>query len=172
MLKTNALIGMETLVRWKDGSNGFIPPNTFIPIAEETGLIIPLGIWILKQGMQQLVQWYNNGLTPGTLAINFSMLQLQQDNFIFMLEKMLDETMCKPQWIEVEITESQVMKNPEQTISTLQKISQLGINIAIDDFGTGYSSLSYLKRLPLHRLKIDRSFIQDIPEDEEDAGYI
>jgi len=170
--KTNTLIGMETLVRWEHSSMGFIPPSKFIPIAEDTGLIIPLGIWILKKGMQQIVQWHDDGLTPGTLAINFSMLQLQKHDFISMLEKMLNETMCKPQWIEVEITESQVMKNPEKTISTLQKISQLGIKIAIDDFGTGYSSLSYLKRFPINRLKIDRSFIQDIPEDEEDMAIV
>ncbi len=168
--KTNTLIGMETLVRWEHEREGFIPPDEFIPIAEDTGLIIPLGMWILKKGMQQIVKWYDDGLTPGTLAINFSMLQLQKYDFISMLEKMLDETKCKAWWLEVEITEGQVMKNPEQTILTLQKMSQLGIKIAIDDFGTGYSSLSYLKRLPLHRLKIDRSFIKDIPKDEEDVA--
>jgi EAL domain-containing protein (putative c-di-GMP-specific phosphodiesterase class I) len=168
--KTNTITGMETLVRWEHSSMGFIPPNDFIPIAEDTGLIIPLGFWILKKGMQQIVQWYEEGLTPGVLAINLSMMQLQKHRFISTLMKILDETMCKPQWIELEITESQVMKNPEETILTLQKISKLGIKIAIDDFGTGYSSLSYLKRLPIDRLKIDRSFIQEIPENEEDIA--
>ena len=168
--KTNKIIGMETLLRWEHSSMGFVSPNKFIPIAEETGLIIPLGTWIMKKSMQQMVKWYDEGLTPGTLAINFSMLQLQKHDFISILKKMLDETMCKPQWLEVEITESQVMKNPKQTILTLQRISRLGIGIAIDDFGTGYSSLSYLKRLPINRLKIDRSFIKDIPEDEEDMS--
>ncbi len=170
--ETNQIIGMETLVRWKHSSMGFIPPDKFIPIAEDTGLIIPLGTWILKKCMQQMVEWYKEGLNPGILAINFSMLQLQKHDFISMLEKMLDETMCKPQWLEVEVTESQMMKNPEQTILTLQKISRLGIEIAIDDFGTGYSSLSYLKRLPITGLKIDRSFINDIPEDEEDKAIV
>ncbi len=168
--KTNRITGMETLIRWEHSSMGLIPPNEFIPIAEDTGLIIPLGIWILKKCMQQIVKWYDDGLTPGVLAINLSMLQLQQHDFIPMLEKMLLETMCKPQWLEVEITESQVMKNPEHTILTLQKISNLGIKIAIDDFGTGYSSLSYLKRLPIDRLKIDQSFIREIPNDEEDMA--
>ena len=167
---TNMITGMEALIRWKYKKRRFIPPNSFIPIAEDTGLIIPLGLWVLKKSMQQIVQWYADGFTPGNLAINFSMLQLQKSDFVFRLEKMLDETKCKPQWIEIEITESQVMKDPEQTILTLKKISQLGITIAIDDFGTGYSSLSYLKRLPLHRLKIDRSFIADIPEDDEDMS--
>lgn len=168
--RTNKIIGMETLIRWEHETKGFIPPASFIPIAEDTGLIIPLGHWIMKKGMQQIVKWYDDGLAPGRLSINFSMLQLQKHNFIFILERMLEETMCKAEWLEVEITESQVMKNPEQTILTLQKISQLGIKIAIDDFGTGYSSLSYLKRLPINTLKIDRSFIQDIPGNEEDVA--
>jgi len=168
----NSIIGMETLIRWKDGSKGFIPPDKFIPIAEDTGLIIPLGKWILRSGMQQIVKWYAEGLHPGRLAINLSMLQLQQHNFISMLEMMLKETMCQPQWLEIEVTESQIMKNPEQAIMTLQKISQLGIEISIDDFGTGYSSLSYLKRLPINTLKIDRSFVKDIPEDEEAIAIV
>ncbi|TET87100.1 MAG: EAL domain-containing protein [Sulfurovum sp.] len=169
---SNKIIGMEALIRWKDGSKGFIPPDKFIPIAEETGLIIPLGKWILRRGMQQMVKWYAEGLNPGSLAINLSMLQLQKHDFISMLEMMLKETMCQPQWLEIEVTESQVMKNPEQTILTLQEISRLGIEISIDDFGTGYSSLSYLKRLPIDTLKIDRSFVKDIPDDEEDIAIV
>lgn len=168
--KTSMITGVETLVRWKYKKRSFIPPNNFISIAEDTGLIIPLGLWVLKKGMQQIVKWYADGFNPGKLAINVSMVELQRNDFICTLEKLLYETMCKPHWLEVEITESQVMKYPEQTILTLQKISQLGINIAIDDFGTGYSSLSYLKRLPLHRLKIDRSFIENIPKDDDDIA--
>jgi diguanylate cyclase (GGDEF)-like protein/PAS domain S-box-containing protein len=168
----NRIIGMETLIRWEDERKGFISPDKFIPIAEDTGLIIPLGKWILRSGMQQIVKWYAEGLNPGRLAINLSMLQLQQHNFISMLEMMLKETMCQPQWLEIEVTESQIMKNPEQAIMTLQKISQLGIEISIDDFGTGYSSLSYLKRLPINTLKIDRSFVKDIPEDEEAIAIV
>jgi diguanylate cyclase (GGDEF)-like protein/PAS domain S-box-containing protein len=168
--KTNMIIGMETLVRWKDGMNGFVPPNNFIPIAEETGLIIPLGNWVMRKGMEQMVKWHADGLRPGKLAINFSMVQLQKRDFISILAKLLKETKCKSEWLEVEITESQVMKNPEETILTLQRISEIGIKISIDDFGTGYSSLSYLKRLPINTLKIDRSFIRDIPKDEEDVA--
>ncbi len=168
----NKITGMEALIRWKDGSKGFIPPGKFIPIAEETGLIIPLGKWILRRGMQQMVKWYAEGLHPGSLGINLSMLQLQKHDFISMLEMLLEETMCQPQWLNIEVTESQVMKNPEQTIMTLQKISRLGIEISIDDFGTGYSSLSYLKRLPIDTLKIDRSFVKDIPDDEEDIAIV
>jgi len=169
---SDEIIGMEALIRWKDGSKGFIPPDKFIPVAEETGLIIPLGKWILRKGMQQIVQWHAEGLHPGSLAINISMVQLQKHDFISMLKMLLHETMCQPQWLKMEVTESQVMKNPEQTILTLQELSKLGIEISIDDFGTGYSSLSYLKRLPIDTLKIDRSFVKDIPDDEEDVAIV
>jgi len=170
--ESNKIIGMEALIRWEDGSKGFIPPNKFIPIAEETGLIIPLGKWILRRSMQQMVKWYAEGLYPGKLSINLSMLQLQKHDFVSMIEMMLKETRCQPQWLEIEVTESQVMKNPEQTILTLQEISRLGIEISIDDFGTGYSSLSYLKRLPIDTLKIDQSFVKDIPDDEETIAIV
>ncbi len=170
--ESDEVIGMEALLRWEHRSMGFIPPDKFIAIAEETGLIIPLGKWILRTCMRQMVKWYAKGLHPGTLAINISMIQLQKDDFVSMLEMILKETMCQPQWIEIEVTESQIMKNPEQTILTLQEISKLGIEISIDDFGTGYSSLSYLKRLPIDTLKIDRSFVKDIPDDEEDIEIV
>lgn len=171
-VESDTIIGLEALVRWKDVNEEIITPNNFIPVAEETGLIISLGEWILKAGMQEIVKWYAKGLDPGRLAINISMLQLQRYDFISMLEILLKETMCKPQWLEIEVTESQVMKNPEQAILTLQKISDLGIGISIDDFGTGYSSLSYLKRLPINTLKIDQSFIQDVPDDEDDIAIV
>jgi len=165
--KSNKIIGMEALIRWQDESRDIISPTKFIPIAEETGLIIPLGKWILRRGMEQIVEWYEKGLHPGILAINLSMSQLQKHDFISMLKRMMEETKCQHHWLEIEVTESQVMKNPEQTIRTLQEINQLGINISIDDFGTGYSSLSYLKRFPVNTLKIDQSFVKDIPDDEE-----
>ena len=167
---TNMIIGMEVLLRWNHESLGYIAPDSFIPIAEDTGLIIPLGKWVLRQSMSHIVRWYAQGLSPGILSINLSMVQLQEPNFTMILADMLKETGCKAQWLVIELTESQVMKNPKQTILTLQEISKLGISIAIDDFGTGYSSLSYLKRLPLNTLKVDRSFIQDIPDDSEDAA--
>lgn len=167
---TNRIVGMETLLRWEHKTLGFIPPFEFIPIAEETGLIIPLGKWILRECMKQVTLWYKKGVEPGILSINLSMIQLQENNFVPDLINMLEETQCKAEWLEVEVTEGQVMKNPEKTIKTLEEISNLGIEIAIDDFGTGYSSLSYLKRLPIDRLKIDRSFIKDIPDDEDDIA--
>jgi diguanylate cyclase (GGDEF)-like protein len=164
------IVGMEALIRWKDADNSFISPDTFIPLAEDTGLIIPLGKWIMKEGMRQMVEWYNKGLNPGVLALNFSMLQLQEHDFVFHLGTLLELTECKAHWIEIEITETQMMKNPEVTISTLKELHTLGIKIAIDDFGTGYSSLSYLKRLPIDTLKIDKAFIENLPEDEENLA--
>lgn len=166
------IVGMEALIRWKDKRNNFIHPDTFIPLAEDSGLIIPLGRWIMKEGMRQMVKWHNKGLAPGVLALNFSMLQLQESDFIFHLETLLEVTGCKAEWITIEITETQMMKNPEVTISSLKELHNLGIKISIDDFGTGYSSLSYLKRLPLDTLKIDKSFIENLPEDEEDLAII
>ncbi len=165
---TDQIIGMEALIRWEHRTMGFIPPDEFIRVAEDTGLIISLGKWILKEGMQQMVTWYDKDLNPGVLALNLSMIQLQERGFIAMLKGLLEETGCKAKWLELEVTESQVMHNPEETILILQEMSNLGIQIAIDDFGTGYSSLSYLKRLPIDILKIDRSFITDIPYDEDD----
>ena len=170
--ESNRIIGMEALIRWEHSSKGLLPPSRFIPIAEEAGLIIPLGKWILRTAMKQVVKWYADGLNPGIMAINLSMKQLQEYDFMRILETMLEETKCKPEWIELEVTESQIMKNPELTILTLREISRLGIEIAIDDFGTGYSSLSYLKRLPIDKLKIDQSFVKDLPEDEEGMAIV
>lgn len=170
--QTAEFIGMEALIRWKDENNQFISPDVFIPLAEETGLIIPLGKWIMKEGMEQIALWYKRGLNPGRLALNFSMLQLQNNDFISYFQSLLLETGCKHEWLEIEITESQMMKNPDKTIVLLNLFHTLGIKIAIDDFGTGYSSLSYLKRLPLDIIKIDKSFIKNIPSDEEDLAIV
>lgn len=164
------IVGMEALIRWKNTDNSFIPPETFIPLAEDTGIIIPLGKWIMKAGMMQMAQWYKNGFNPGVLALNFSMRQLRERDFISHLNMLLEVTGCKAEWISIEVTETQMMKSPELTISMLQELHDLGIKIAIDDFGTGYSSLSYLKRLPIDTLKIDKEFVEGLPEDEEDLA--
>lgn len=170
MSEDKIIIGMEALIRWEIEDDYFISPDIFIPLAEDTGLIVPLGRWITKEGMRQMAQWYNKGFNPGVLSLNFSILQLQESDFIAQLQMLLEHTGCKPQWIAVEITETQMMKNPETTISTLKALHQMGIKISIDDFGTGYSSLSYLKHLPIDTLKIDKSFIDNLPEDEEDLA--
>ena len=168
--ETQELTGMEALVRWNHDSMGLIPPSKFIPMAEETGLIVALDQWVMKTGMKQMKTWYDSGLNPTRLSLNLSMKQLQEKNFISVIKNTLKETGCKAEWIEYEITESHVMHNVEEVISLLQEIKDLGIGIAIDDFGTGYSSLSYLKKLPIDKLKIDRSFIIDIPDNKEDAA--
>jgi len=167
---TGNLIGMEALVRWQHPAMGLIPPYKFIPLAETTGLIIPLDRWVMKTAMLQMVKWYNMGFNAGVLALNLSIQQLQEPDFIDMLDELIYVTKIKPEWIELEVTEGQIMKNPKEAIEILSQISQRGIELAIDDFGTGYSSLSYLKRLPIDKLKIDQSFIRDIPEDEDDIA--
>jgi len=168
--KNDELMGMEALVRWNHPTMGLVSPAKFIPLAEVTGLIIELDQWVMKTAMTQVAKWYAAGLNPGVLALNLAMKQLQKKDFIRMVKKMLKETKCEAQWIELEVTESQIMSNPEESIKTLNQISDMGIELAVDDFGTAYSSLSYLKRLPLDKLKIDQSFVRNIPEDEEDAA--
>jgi len=168
--RSGKLIGMEALIRWQHPTMGIISPAKFIPLAEETGLIIELDQWVMKTAMTQIVAWYQQGLNPGVLALNLAIKQLQQKNFIDMLVSMLNKTKCQPEWLELEVTESQIMINPKNAIAILNKISDMGIELAIDDFGTGYSSLSYLKKLPIDKLKIDQSFVKDLPSDENDAG--
>jgi len=167
---TNSVIGIEALVRWQHSTMGLVSPAKFIPLAESTGLIIELDRYVMKTAMTQVSQWYSKGLNPGILAMNLSVKQLQKKDFITVLEELIKETNCKAQWLELEVTESQIMTHPEEAISILEQISDLGIGLAIDDFGTGYSSLAYLKRLPIDKLKIDQDFIRDLPGDEEDEG--
>lgn len=167
---TNNIVGMEALVRWRHPTLGIITPNKFIPIAEESGLIVAIDRIVMKAAMKQYVAWYNQGLNPGVLALNLAMKQLSQDDFLQELLENMQKTGFHPNWLELEVTETQVMHNPELSIEKLHKISEMGIEIAIDDFGTGYSSLSYLKKLPLDKLKIDQSFICDIPKDSDDVA--
>jgi len=169
---TGKPFGMESLIRWKHGNMGLVSPARFIPLAEETGLIVEMDRWLMRRAMRELKGWYEEGLNPGVLSMNLSMKQLRSKDFLDVLRAMIEETGCKAEWISLEITESQVMINPELSIDVLRQISALGIQLAIDDFGTGYSSLSYLKRLPIDKLKIDRSFIKDIPFDSDDTAIV
>jgi|GEM_PF-467722 len=168
--QNDELIGMEALVRWQHPTLGFIAPSEFIPLAETTGLIVPLDRIVMHHAMIQLSKWYEQGLNPGILALNLSVQQINQSDFMEFLQATLYETHCKAEWIELEVTESQIMKNPKEAIKTLNSISALGVELAIDDFGTGYSSLSYLKKLPINKLKIDQSFVKDLPNNENDVG--
>jgi len=168
--RENKIIGMEALVRWKHPTMGIVSPSKFIPLAELTGLIINIDRYVMQNAMKQIVKWYKMGLNPGKLSINLSIKQLEKEECIPVLKSMLKDFKCKSEWLELEVTEGQIMKNPEEAIITLTQISELGINLAIDDFGTGYSSLSYLKKFPISKLKIDQSFVRDLPYDEEDVA--
>ncbi len=169
---TKTVVGMEALVRWNHKEFGIIMPDKFISIAEDTGLIIPLDKWMMRETMRTMKVWHNQGLNTGKLSINLSIKQLEDLNCVADLKALLDEIDINPHYIELEVTESQIMKDPELSINILSQIRDLGISISIDDFGTGYSSLSYLKKLPIDKVKIDRSFIQDLPYDENDIAIV
>lgn len=168
--RTDKIIGMEALVRWLHPNVGLVFPDKFIPLAQETGLILAIDRWVMLNAMKQITAWYKMGLNPGVLALNLSMRQLGQEGCVDKLSEMIKESGCKPEWLELEVTEGEIMKNPENAIDVLKHISGMGIELAVDDFGTGYSSLSYLKRLPIDKLKIDKSFVNGLPENEEDAS--
>lgn len=167
---TDTLIGMEALVRWQHPTLGLVFPDKFISLTESTGLVVELDRVVMRTAMTQMTKWYKDGLNPGLLAMNLAVKQLKKTDFIEMFEKLIKETGCKAQWIELEVTEGQIMTNPDEAIKLLTQISDLGIKLAVDDFGTGYSSLAYLKRLPINKLKIDQAFIRDLPNDDDDVG--
>ncbi|SHJ84335.1 PAS domain S-box-containing protein/diguanylate cyclase (GGDEF) domain-containing protein [Malonomonas rubra DSM 5091] len=169
-LASGRVVGVEALVRWQHPEKGLISPNDFIPLAEETGLIVPLGEWVLKTACQQAVSWQSGGLIDLKIAVNVSARQFRQSGFLDSVNRILNETGLPPRWLELEITESTVMKNVSGTIKIMNQLHRQGISLAIDDFGTGYSSLSYLKRFPLSKLKIDSSFIADITHSANDLS--
>lgn len=166
---TNQIIGAEALIRWNHPSKGVIPPDAFIPLAEETGLIVEIGKWVLECACQQLAQWNDQGFSDFVVSVNLSALQVQQREFVAEVTNTIKRHNVDPKHIDLELTESMIMRNAKETISALDQLHKLGIQISVDDFGTGYSSLSYLKRFPLDKLKIDRSFVQDITADSDDA---
>ncbi|RLA71396.1 MAG: hypothetical protein DRG09_00285 [Epsilonproteobacteria bacterium] len=168
----NTLVGLEALVRWQHPEKGLIFPDAFIPMAEETGLIIKIDKIVMRKAMKQMSKWYKAGLNPGLLAINLSVQQLECQNFVEQIKERIKIYNFKAEWLELEITEGQMMRRPEEVIRKLTEIHDLGVSISIDDFGTGYSSLSLLKRLPINRLKIDRSFVKDLPKDEDDVAIV
>jgi diguanylate cyclase (GGDEF)-like protein/PAS domain S-box-containing protein len=166
------LVGMEALVRWQHPSLGLLYPNEFIPLAEESGLIIALGDWVMRTACAQNKAWQDAGLTPLRLSVNFSARQFQQATFIADVAHILKETNLDPRWLELELTESSIMKDPEVAIEKLHELKLMGIKVAIDDFGTGYSSLNYLKRFPIDTLKIDKTFVSDVCKDPHDTAIV
>lgn len=171
-LKTGQIIGMEALVRWQRPDRGMVSPKEFIPLAEETGLIVPIGEWVLRTACAQNKAWQAAGFPPIRMAVNLSARQFQQRNLIEMVARVLEETGLASNYLELELTESSIMQNVQTTIATLRELNAIGIAISIDDFGTGYSSLNYLKRFPINTLKIDQSFVHDIPNDPDDAAIV
>jgi diguanylate cyclase (GGDEF)-like protein/PAS domain S-box-containing protein len=171
-LESGEIIAVEALVRWKTEDGGTVLPGDFIPLAEETGLINEIGEWVLREGCRQAVEWQALGLPRLRMAINLSARQFGDRAFLDMVSRVLSETGLHPSLLELEITESQVMKQTEGMIMLLNRLSEMGVHLAIDDFGTGYSSLSYLKRLPIQKLKIDQSFIRDITVDPNDTAIV
>ncbi|WP_245609231.1 bifunctional diguanylate cyclase/phosphodiesterase [Sulfurovum lithotrophicum] len=170
--RTEKIIGLEALVRWQHPTRGLLYPEVFIGLAEETGLIVDIDRWVMRTAMKQVSAWHGEALLSDILALNISIKQLEGHHFMEEIERALNDFAFKPAWLELEIAEGQVMKNHTEMITRLEKLSAMGIGISIDDFGTGYSSLSLLKRLPINRLKIDKSFIMDIPGDEEDMAIV
>lgn len=169
-LSSGEITGMEALVRWQHPERGLVPPMEFIPLAEDSGLIVPLGEWVLRSACAQTRAWQTAGLGPLRVAVNLAARQWEQPNFVPMVSRILEETGLDPSYLELEITESVAMRNAGATARLLQEIHASGVHISLDDFGTGYSSLGYLKQFALQRLKIDRSFVTDLTTDTNDQG--
>lgn len=171
-LKRNRIVGVEALLRWEHPSIGIIPPEQFIPMLEETGLIVPVGEWVLDTACRQNKEWNKKDSRPLRVSVNLSARQTSVSTFVTSVENALKRTQMDPRLLELEITESILLHNIKSTVHAMEQISELGVRFAIDDFGTGYSSLSYLKRFPIDTLKIDRSFIRDLHQDPDDATLV
>ena len=170
--RSRKIFGVEALIRWIHPDKGLLSPNAFIPLAEETGLILPIGEWILLTACAQNKAWQIAGFEPIHVTVNISGTQFRQNNFVETVTKALNDAVLDPRYLELELTESIFMETTETTITTLKELKALGVRVSIDDFGIGYSSLSYLKRFPIDTLKIDRSFVRDIPTDPNDKAII
>src|SRR6185503_3998012 len=166
------LVGMEALVRWQHPSLGLLYPGEFVPLAEDSGLIIALGDFVMRKACAQNKAWQDKGLMPMRLSVNFSARQFQQPTFITDVAQILKDTNLDPRWLELELTESSIMKDPEEAIEKLHELKLMGIKVAVDDFGTGYSSLNYLKRFPIDTLKIDKTFVSDVCKDPHDTAIV
>lgn len=169
-LGTGRIFAAEALLRWNHPVRGIISPSVFIPLAEETGLIVPIGDWALRAACRQLKAWQDAGLPPLIISVNVSARQFRERNWASRVAEILKETGLEARYLELELTESLIMQDVPGAIATMHALEAIGVHLAIDDFGTGYSSLSALKRFPVRRLKIDRSFVTDIPLDADDMA--
>jgi EAL domain-containing protein (putative c-di-GMP-specific phosphodiesterase class I) len=171
-LRSGAIRGVEALIRWNHPQRGLLPPGAFIPVAEETRLIIPIGEWVLREACGRMRRWQESGFGGVRVSVNLSPKQFHRGDLARTVRQVLRETGVDPASLELEITESLAMKSTEWTIETMRELKSLGVQIAIDDFGTGYSSLGYLKSFPVDCLKIDRSFVEHIQTDASDAAIV
>jgi diguanylate cyclase (GGDEF)-like protein/PAS domain S-box-containing protein len=171
-LETGAIMGVEALVRWHHPQRGLVPPVQFIPVAEECGVIVPIGRWVLREACRQTRAWMDAGLPRIRIAVNVSTVELREKDFVAAVRAILTETGLEPRFLELELTETFLMQDAKATAAVLQALKDLGVNLALDDFGTGYSSLSHLKRFPIDTLKIDQSFVRDLATDADDASIV
>jgi len=171
-LSSGAIIGVEALIRWQHPEQGLLPPGQFIPLAEESGLIVPIGEWVLREACRQAAAWQGQGLPPLVMAVNLSALQFKRGSLILTVAEALAETGLAPEHLELELTESILIKDTENVLQTVQALRGMGIRLSVDDFGTGYSSLAYLKRFAVHKLKIDRSFVHNMADNPDDAAIV
>ena len=171
-LATNRIVSVEALVRWQHPKRGLVQPGEFIELAEETGMIMELGAYVITQACLQFKQWQAMGIDLESIAVNLSPVQFRRDDLVEHIAEILDSTGVPPNRLELEITEGAVMHNEEKSIETMKRLKALGISLSMDDFGVGYSSLSHLTRFPIDRLKIDQSFISDLPQNQEKAAVV
>ncbi len=171
-LKTGKITGAEALIRWQHPDRGLVSPLQFIPVAEESGLILPIGQWVLREACRQARGWIDAGLHAVPVAVNVSSLEFRSEGFLENLRAILKDTCLDPRYLELELTESVLMQHAESSAAVLRALKSIGVRLAVDDFGTGYSSLSYLKKFPIDSLKIDQSFVNDITTDTDDATIV
>ena len=171
-LRTGRVIGVEALLRWNHPELGQVSPAEFIPVAEKSGLILPIGEWVLRTAVGQMVSWIHSGLEPIIMAVNISAVQFRQPNLPELVSHILAEAALAPEYLELELTEGVATDDPKGAIAIMGELRTRGVRMSIDDFGTGYSSLSYLKRFPVYKLKIDQSFVRDIVLDPEDKAIV
>jgi EAL domain-containing protein (putative c-di-GMP-specific phosphodiesterase class I) len=166
------VVGVEALLRWKHPELGMVSPGEFIPLAESNGLIIPIGTWVLRKAARQLRAWLDAGLPPMVMAVNLSAVQFRHTNLPALVTEILRDEQLAPEYLELELTESVTMADPQGAIDVMDNLHDRGIRMSIDDFGTGYSSLSYLKKFKVYKLKIDQSFVRDIATDGDDRAIV
>jgi diguanylate cyclase (GGDEF)-like protein/PAS domain S-box-containing protein len=171
-IATGAIVGVEALLRWKPRIGPMVPPGDFIPIAEQTGLIVPIGDWVLATACAQQKAWREAGLPPLVVSVNLSARQFQHQDLVELVARLVRDTGCDPSCLALEITETAVMEKPQAAVAIFRQLKEMGVQLAIDDFGTGYSSLAYLKRFPIDSQKLDRSFVNDITRDADDAAIV